>query len=755
MARVVEPPGQGPRRGEGHWLWQYARASAPRSPAPDAPPPPSHSRPDLRLDHDGDYSSHVLNHSADLGGRQNQPSADAAGIVRDAQIPSDAQAIPCPALPEIAAESAERGIALAVTAGLLDHGGMGAEESGDAQGTADRPPCVDEGHDAQEKGGEERAAKEVDVEASARAPDAANRQGGSTQHARGPTNTPARWAARQAEEEELAHARSGGRARLRRGAQRHADETRQAQAPAARALSAEPSSSRSRPADGSITPDNTAADASAPANGYARTAERLMREGVEGGEEAPSEEAEEEVENEESDGGDPVFNPEREGMLEAEAEEDEEELELLLRGAEFPSPNARGEPANRTTARNRAAGGIQARGGNRAATENGVDSTAANGNSAAPIPTPPMLKPDDLAKNSDLFAQVADWDLDPLRDRRQPPLARHPPKDLRESFAICLLTPLLHLAANPESAPGWNLLTFLPRILLRTSSARKPDWSAMMNRLLRFRQGFWAGLYEEAAEAISLPPQPRHAPEVLDALTARHPPACQMLPEWLHAATAENSPAIEARDFRRLIAKLPNGVGAGPSGTTFEHIRDAALGNAEVFTHLLALSNTALAGKLPAVAGELLTASRLLAFTKPHGGTRPIAVGECLLRVIAKAALFLIAPVARSHFAPLQFGVAVVGGIEAAIHTARTYLEVHSKAGVQILGSPIGTPQGCASAVRERLATAAAPLPLLAQMDPQLSLLLLTRYVSRRASFLARITPLEALPVAEWSTWGE
>ncbi|CAI7847566.1 unnamed protein product [Closterium sp. NIES-54] len=247
---------------------------------------------------------------------------------------------------------------------------------------------------------------------------------------------------------------------------------------------------------------------------------------------------------------------------------------------------------------------------------------------------------------------------------------------------------------------------------------------------------------------------------------------------------------------------------------------------------------------------------------------------------IEETALFLTAPDARTHFAPLQFVVAVAGGIEAVIYTARTYLEVHpgavalqidlanafnaverravfeglknealkdliplvrlsygapsslyldhdfgaaplqsarevvllayadditllgdatacsadfvhltsalaalglvhnpgkcaawsaaaidpssvppgisiSEEGLQILGSPVGTPRGCAGAVRERLAAAAAPLPLLAQMDPQLSLLLLTRCVSRRASFLARTTPREALPEAEWSAWGE
>ncbi|CAI7910188.1 unnamed protein product [Closterium sp. NIES-53] len=305
------------------------------------------------------------------------------------------------------------------------------------------------------------------------------------------------------------------------------------------------------------------------------------------------------------------------------------------------------------------------------------------------------------------------------------------------------------------------------------------------------------------------------------------------------------------------------------------------------------------------VAGEEIEVSTYHQQALLGSGTRPIAVGECLLQLIAKAALFLTVPAARGHFAPLQFGVAVAGGIEAAIHTARTYLEVHPDAvalqidlanafnaverravyeglknealedliplvrlsygapsslfldhdfgtaplqsargvvlmayadditllgdatactaafahltsalatlglvhnpakcaawsaaavdpssvpsGVEILGSPIGTPHGCASAVRERLTAAAAPLPLLlrrlksrlssphgcasavrerltaaaaplpllAQMDPQLSLLLLTRCVSHSASFLARTTPLEALPEAEWSAWGE
>ncbi|CAI5963465.1 unnamed protein product [Closterium sp. NIES-65] len=319
---------------------------------------------------------------------QNQPNVDAGRSARGDQTPF-------PASPEIAAESVARGIALGVSAGLPDHGGMGGEGSKDARGSADPPPLADNVRDAQGKGGEERAAKEADVEASALAPAAADRPDGSTQHVQAPTNTPARLGARQAEGEELAPARSGGRARSRRGARGSADEARRAQAPATRSPRIPPAPDpvlRMGPSP-PITPRPTPARrqrdnevATAPqterggaavgratrgirvgrgsrrgrrgtargrrggeargsnrrrtgASGYARNAERQIRNGAEGGKDPPGKEAEEEVENEGSDEGDPAFNPEREGMLGAEAEEDEDDLELLLREEELATPN--------------------------------------------------------------------------------------------------------------------------------------------------------------------------------------------------------------------------------------------------------------------------------------------------------------------------------------------------------------------------------------------------------------------------------
>ncbi|CAI5497873.1 unnamed protein product [Closterium sp. Naga37s-1] len=921
-----------------------------------------------------DHYHHAHRHSAGHDGLRNQPSADAEGIARGDPNPSDAQTTPSPASPEIAAETVARGIALGVSTGLPDHEGIGGEQTDGLQEIADRQRRPGDLRDALGSVGGEIADAAADGAANAHAPDAADRQVDSMHSEQGPTSTPANGAEENVEEEERARALGGGQAQTRRGAQQREDEEQQAPELGAGQAGRSPRYSLARDRDPRLGPLRRSTEPRTPAaagrqrrgrgstsvpqqarrdaaagttprgirvarggrrggsrggvtvqrrgaSSFARAAHRILRGRAGDGEES----------SDENNVGDPLFNPEREGSSSPSPQVDEaEQHEELDRNP----THSRGASAIRIGRQNQVAGGNRA-----AQIADGTPSRANQQGAVAPT-RQPMFSAGDLAKRQDLFADVATWDLNPFRDSRQPPLARHPPRTLRDSFAACLLTPLLHLAQDPDSPAGWRLLMFLPRILLRTSSAKRPDWSTVGARLIQFRQGLWRNLYDEAADAVSQPPQPRHAPDttgilaraeglakrgnlakslqsltatpvsppstdVLQALSARHPPACQAIPDWVREFTTDTSPSIHPRDFRRILAKCPNGVGAGPSGTTFEHLRDAALGNTDIFLQLHALTNTALAGKLSSEAAELLTASRLLAFAKPHGGTRPIAVGECLLRLVAKAALFLAAEKAREHFAPLQFGVAIAGGIEAAVHTARTYLEENTGAvalqidlanafntveraavfeglkgttleimvplvrlsygapsalhldhafhtpplqsacgvrqgdplgpllfaasihpclvaaaeahpevvilayadditllgeaaactrafthltsallslglehnpekcaawsaahvdlaslpqhvpfsadGIRVLGSPIGPQPGCAAMVQERLSAAAEPLQLLSQMDPQLCLLLLTRCVSRRASYLVRTT----LPEETWSAWGE
>ncbi|CAI5526001.1 unnamed protein product [Closterium sp. Naga37s-1] len=168
-------------------------------------------------------------------------------------------------------------------------------------------------------------------------------------------------------------------------------------------------------------------------------------------------------------------------------------------------------------------------------------------------------------------------------------------------------------------------------------------------------------------------------PEVLDSLKSKHPPTPPGHIDWTPTDEA-HVVTINSAAFVKILCRCENGVGGGPLGMTFEHLRDAAIANATVTTHLHALVNTILQGKLPEEVCSLLTSSRLIALAKPEGGTRPIAVGECVLRLAAKSALSSLAEAARSHFLPLQYCVAVQGGSEAIIHAARSYMSTHSDA---------------------------------------------------------------------------
>ncbi|CAI7778154.1 unnamed protein product, partial [Closterium sp. NIES-53] len=115
-ARAEELPGLDPRRREVRWSPQCANESAPQSPAPAAPLPQMHSRPDRGRDPARYNCRHAHRHSAGPADLRNQPSAVAEGTARVGPNPYDAQATPSPASPEIAAETVARGIALGVSA---------------------------------------------------------------------------------------------------------------------------------------------------------------------------------------------------------------------------------------------------------------------------------------------------------------------------------------------------------------------------------------------------------------------------------------------------------------------------------------------------------------------------------------------------------------------------------------------------------------------------------------------------------------
>ena len=123
---------------------------------------------------------------------------------------------------------------------------------------------------------------------------------------------------------------------------------------------------------------------------------------------------------------------------------------------------------------------------------------------------------------------------------------------------------------------------------------------------------------------------------------------------------------------------FPAGSAGGPDGLRPQHIRDMLLsreGGSELLSALTAFVNMVLAGRCPKDVAPVFFGGRLLALNKKSGGIRPIVVGFSLRRLVSKCATSFGTKHLTDFFHPHQLGVGIPGGCEAAIHSARRYLE--------------------------------------------------------------------------------
>ena len=168
------------------------------------------------------------------------------------------------------------------------------------------------------------------------------------------------------------------------------------------------------------------------------------------------------------------------------------------------------------------------------------------------------------------------------------------------------------------------------------------------------------------------------SPESLKALRDKHPRASSNLSD-LAAARSEQCVSVDESEVRRAILSFPAGSAGGPDGLRPQHIRDMLMcrdTESEFLSALTAFVNLVLAGRCPSDAAAVFFGGRLLALKKKTGGIRPIAIGFTLRRLASKCANSFGIDRLRPYFYPHQLGVGTPGGCEAAVHSARRYLEV-------------------------------------------------------------------------------
>ena len=304
--------------------------------------------------------------------------------------------------------------------------------------------------------------------------------------------------------------------------------------------------------------------------------------------------------------------------------------------------------------------------------------------------------------------------------------ARHVPHVARATWAQCLARALA-TAASSNTMTAWQELLMLPKAVLVAPSragARHQRQAALatLRRCQRWLAGERMELWEElrartdraprldtakqtaarqsrccalAAEGelsracaalVDAPPLPASS-AVLEQLVAQHPQAPPPDLGQLGPARPAAVPELSHDAITKAIRSFARASAPGPSGLRADHLKDTlstAHGD-EVIAHLVVLCQLLANGEAPAAVAPHLAGARLHALPKKSGGVRPIAVGETLRRLVSKVLCQSVRTDAAQFFWPLQVGVGVSMGGEAAIHTVRQWIERNSQSSGKVL----------------------------------------------------------------------
>ena len=135
--------------------------------------------------------------------------------------------------------------------------------------------------------------------------------------------------------------------------------------------------------------------------------------------------------------------------------------------------------------------------------------------------------------------------------------------------------------------------------------------------------------------------------------------------------------AITVEEALKALRSFRTGSSPGALQIRIEFIREAADADPSggFLKNFVAMLNVLQRGAAPPCIRASFAGAALSALEKKDGGTRPIAAGESLRRVIGKVLCARVKGKAATFFAPLQFGVACSHGTERIVHRARRFWE--------------------------------------------------------------------------------
>ena len=189
-------------------------------------------------------------------------------------------------------------------------------------------------------------------------------------------------------------------------------------------------------------------------------------------------------------------------------------------------------------------------------------------------------------------------------------------------------------------------------------------------RATNARRALQEGHYHKAIQSLSSLSLADTSDDTFHVLLAKHP---QSPPPHLPPDPVPAPITVPESLVLHSIKSFPPGPAPGPSGLRAEHLKEAVLCPSPIraSSMLKALHKLVNLGSAPSCIMTHLCGASLLASIKKDGGLRPIAVGEVLRCLTAKCLARASNREANCILAPLQVGVGVPGGTEAAIHALR------------------------------------------------------------------------------------
>jgi len=131
-------------------------------------------------------------------------------------------------------------------------------------------------------------------------------------------------------------------------------------------------------------------------------------------------------------------------------------------------------------------------------------------------------------------------------------------------------------------------------------------------------------------------------------------------------------------EVQKIIRSFPAGSSGGPDGVRPQHILDLIncreCGSA-LLTSITGFVNSLLQGNCHPEVAPVLFGGSLIALQKKSGGVPPVAIGYTWRRIAAKCANAYATYTLSSYLSPIQLGVGVSGGCEAAVHATRRFAD--------------------------------------------------------------------------------